>query len=186
MATSIKIGILTASDRCARGKKTDESGTLLKSLAKNLPAEVIAYQVFPDDRAVLEKALSHMADSLQCDLIVTTGGTGLSPRDQTPEATKAVIEKEVPGIAQAIRDSSLKQTKFAILSRGVAGVRGKTLIINLPGSPKAVQNAFTILEPILSHAIELIRGKVKDCGEVRNQECKQRSQTLPHYSHFHS
>ena len=103
MIFSIRAGILTASDRCSQGKKPDESGLLLKSLLENLPAEVIAYKIFPDTKNILKKAMCHMSDQLHCNLILTTGGTGLSPRDNTPEATQEVIEKEIPGISQAIR-----------------------------------------------------------------------------------
>jgi molybdenum cofactor synthesis domain-containing protein len=135
----------------------------LKSLFEELPLEVIAYRVLPDVPEALEKALCHIADRLGCDLILTTGGTGLGPRDHTPEATRSVIEKEIPGIPEAIRQASLKHTRFAMLSRMVAGIRGKTLIINLPGNPEAVQESFEILKPILTHAVELLRGSVTDC-----------------------
>lgn len=179
MTTSIpiKVGIITASDRASRGEREDESGLLLNSLVEALPAEVVAYRVVPDDLKILKKLLSYLADRFSCDLILTTGGTGLGPRDHTPEATKEVIEKEVPGIPETIRQASLKQTKFAMLSRATAGIRGKTLIINLPGSPEAVRHAFEILKPILGHAIQLLRGTVKDCREVK-EEWKEHSLTF--------
>lgn len=110
--------------------------------------------------------LCHMADLFSCDLVLTTGGTGLSPRDFTPEATKEVIEKEIPGISEAMRKQSMEKIKFAMLSRAIAGVRGKTLIINLPGSPAAVRDAFEVLRDILIHAVELIHGEVADCSKV--------------------
>ena len=163
MNSMIKAGILTASDRCFRGERRDESGMLLKSLVETLSMEVVAYRVFPDDEAVLKKALCHMADHLNCHIVLTTGGTGLGPRDHTPEATKAVMEKEVPGLAEAIRQQSIQQTPFAMLSRAVAGIRGRTLMINLPGSPGAVREAFDIIKPVLYHAAELIKGEVTDC-----------------------
>lgn len=163
MNSIIRVGILTASDRSSQGQRPDKSGPLLKSLVESLSMEVIAYHVFPDDEPVLKKALCHMADHFHCHLILTTGGTGLGPRDCTPEATRAIIEKEIPGISQAIREMSLRKTPFAMLSRAVAGIRGKTLIINLPGSPKAVEEAFETLKPVLKHALELIGGEVTDC-----------------------
>ena len=184
MTTLLKAGIITASDRVSRGEREDKSGLLLKALLEEFPAEVIAYQVLPDEPQVIQKTLCYLADRFGCDLILTTGGTGLGPRDNTPEATKAVIEKEIPGIPEAIRQASFIKTKFAILSRAVAGMRGKTLIINLPGSPEAVQDAFEILKPILTHAVELIRGAVTDCREVKKEKWKQ-PHTLSRFSHSH-
>lgn len=153
----IKAAVLTASDRCSRGERQDKSGALLKSMLEKLPAQVIHTQVLPDDTQDLREAMIFMSDELGCDLILTTGGTGLSPRDQTPEATRQVIEREIPGIAEAIRQESIKKKPVAMLSRGVAGVRGRTLIVNLPGSPRAAQETFRILKPVLNHAIELIK-----------------------------
>lgn len=176
----IKAGIITASDRASKGEREDKSGSLLKSLVEELPAEVIAYQVLPDEPQALKKTLCHIADRLSCDLIFTTGGTGLGLRDHTPEATRSVIEKEIPGIPEALRQMSLKKTKFAMLSRMVAGIRGKTLIINLPGSPEAVQESFEIVKPVLIHAVGLLRGDVADCGEVRKEEWKVHSHPLSH------
>lgn len=163
MIIPVRAAIITASDRSFARKREDKSGPLLKALLEEWGAEVIAYQVLPDDRDALKKTFCLIADRFSCDLILTTGGTGLSPRDQTPEATRDVIQKEVPGIPELLRYESLKKTKFATLSRGVAGIRGKTLMINFPGSPKAAQEAFEALKDILHHAIELIRGEVKDC-----------------------
>ena len=174
MTAAIRIGIITASDRSSRGEREDKSGQLLKLLVETLPAEVIAYRILPDEKEIIKRSLLDMSERFLCDLIFTTGGTGLGPRDVTPEATREVIEKEIPGISEAIRKSSLKKTKFAVLSRAIAGVRGKTLIINLPGSPAAAQDAFNVLRPILNHAIELIRGEVTDC------------QKLSHSLHSHS
>jgi len=182
----IKVGIITASDRAARGEREDKSGLLLKSLLEELPVEVIAYQVLPDESRRLRKSLCCIADRLGCDLIFTTGGTGLGPRDHTPEATRSVIEKEIPGIPEAIRQASLKKTKFAMLSRMVAGIRGKTLIINLPGSPEGVQASFEILKPILAHAAELVQGAVTDCQEARKEEWRAHSHPLFHSSPSHS
>ena len=174
MTIPYKVGIISASDRASRGEREDKSGSLLRSLVESLPAEVVAYRVLPDEKEVLKKILLHMADLFACDLILTTGGTGLSPRDVTPEATREVIEKEIPGIQEAIRLESLKKTNFAMLSRAIAGIRGKTLIVNFPGSPAAVLDAFEILRPIFNHAIKLIHGEVEDC------------QTSSHLSYSHS
>ena len=163
----IKVGILTASDRCSHGERKDESGLLLKFLTEErLGAEVVAYRVVPDDKEAIRKVIVHMTDLFFCDLVLTTGGTGLSPRDVTPEATKELIEREIPGISEAIRRQSMKKTKFAMLSRAVAGIRGKTLIINLPGSPSAIEEAFEVLEYVLAHAVALIHGEVDDCRKT--------------------
>lgn len=162
----MKVGILTASDRSFQAVREDRSGILLKSLAEILPADVIAYEIVPDDKDILIRRLIHFSDGLACDLILTTGGTGLAPRDQTPEATRAVIEKEIPGIQEAIRQEGRAKTKFSMLSRAVAGVRGKTLIINLPGSPAGVQEAFEVVQPVLFHAVELVRGEAGDCQKL--------------------
>lgn len=163
MITNIRAGIITASDRASRGEREDRSGPLLKSLLEAISIEVIAYQVLSDELEELKKVLCHVADRFACDLIFTTGGTGLGPRDNTPEATREVIEKEIPGIPQALLEAGLKKTRFAMLSRAVAGIRGKTLIINLPGNPEAVREAFKVLKPVLPHAVELVRGEVVDC-----------------------
>ncbi len=159
----LKAGILTASDRSYRGEREDKSGAVLRDLLLNLPAEVLVYKVLPDDRALLAGALIEWSDRYHCDLILTTGGTGLAPRDQTPEATRDVIEKEVPGIIDAIRACSLQITPMAMLSRAVAGVRGRTLIINFPGSPSGVAESFAVIKPVLKHAVELIHGEVINC-----------------------
>lgn len=166
MNIPLKVGIIAASDRAWRGEREDKSGTILKSLVESLPAEVVAYRVLPDDKEFLKRTLCHMADLFFCDLILTTGGTGLGPRDITPEATKEVIEREIPGIPELIRLESVKKIKFSILSRAVAGVRGKTLIINFSGSPGAVQDAFEIVKDVLIHAVKLIHGEVVDCQKT--------------------
>lgn len=170
MTTPYRVAILTASDRAFRGERPDASGPALKTCVDALPAEVVLYRVLPDERALLREAMIECADRLHCDLVLTTGGTGLGLRDHTPEATWDVIEKEVPGIAELVRRAGLRQTKFAILSRAVAGIRGKTLIINLPGSPEAIQNAFEVLASVLKHACDLIRGHVHDCQASKTEE----------------
>ena len=163
MILPIRSGVLTASDRSSQGLREDQSGQILKNLLETLPSEVVAYQIVRDDKVLLAKSLCDMCDLLLCNLILTTGGTGLAPSDTTPEATLEVIDKEVPGIAEAIRYEGIRKTPFAMLSRGIAGVRSKTLIVNFPGSPKAVRESFEVLRPVLLHAIELIRGGVQDC-----------------------
>ena len=159
----MKIAVITASDRSAKGERADKSGALLVSLLEEWRAPLIHYQVLPDDREELRETMKRLCDEMTYDVVLTTGGTGLGPRDCTPEATREVIEKEMPGIAEAIRQGSLEKTPFAMLSRALAGVRGQTLIVNLPGSPEAVKDAFEVLKPVLAHAVELIQGKVKDC-----------------------
>jgi len=155
----IRIGILTVSDRSARGQREDLSGPAVAgALTDALPeAKIVARATVPDERREIASVLRHWADEERLDLILTTGGTGLSPRDVTPEATRAVIERETPGIAEAMRAASLDLTPHAMLSRAVAGTRGRALIVNLPGSPKgAVENLRTVL-PVLPHAIELLQ-----------------------------
>lgn len=156
-------GILTVSDRCGRGEAEDKSGVLLAEMLKEL-GEIKEYLIVPDEKEEISHSLIKMADEIKCDVIFTTGGTGFAPRDITPEATKAVIEKEVPGISEAIRYESLKITPKAMLSRGVSGIRGKTLIINLPGSPKAVKESLEAVLPVLPHAVETLSGNTLSCG----------------------
>ncbi len=155
----IRVGILTVSDRSARGERADLSGpALAEAISAGLAGvEVVATAITPDERATIAAQLTRWADEDALDLILTTGGTGFAPRDVTPEATRAVIERETPGLAEAMRATSLRVTPHAMLSRAVAGIRGQTLIVNLPGSPKgAVENLATIL-PVLPHALELLR-----------------------------
>jgi molybdenum cofactor synthesis domain-containing protein len=155
----IRAGILTVSDRSARGEREDLSGpALTQAVLERLGGAVVAeWAVVPDERATIAALLKHWADDLALDLILTTGGTGFAWRDVTPEATRDVIEREAPGLAEAMRAESLRVTGHAMLSRAVAGIRGRTLIVNLPGSPKgAVENLATVL-PVLPHAIELLR-----------------------------
>lgn len=158
-----RIGVLTLSDKGSIGERADESGELLKQMATEL-GDVVCYQLLPDDREQIVLLLRSWADEQQLDLVLTTGGTGLSPRDVTPEATAAVIERPVPGIAEAMRLESLKKTPNAMLSRGIAGIRGTTLIINLPGSPKAVRENFAVTIPALKHGLAKLAGDPADCG----------------------
>src|SRR6266516_297290 len=153
----IRIGVLTISDGAARGERQDVSGENIRTLIAQLPDVVIsASVVIPDEHDQITATLRAWSDEERLNLILTTGGTGLAPRDVTPEATKAVIEREAPGIAEAMRAFSLQQTPFGMLSRGVAGTRGHTLIINLPGSPKAVQECLECILPVLPHAVNLL------------------------------
>lgn len=152
----IKTVVITVSD--SRDEKTDVSGVTLVGLLLGIGAEIIEKIIVSDDLEKLTETLQNQAARPEVNLILTSGGTGLAPRDNTPEATRAVIEKEVPGIAEAMRLETLKKTPTAILSRAVAGIKGNCLIINLPGSPKGVQECFEVLRPILSHAINLISG----------------------------
>jgi molybdopterin adenylyltransferase len=156
----VRVGILTISDRAAQGIYADESGALLRQqVAERLGWTVARYRVVPDEVEAIQQTLRAWCDEEGVDLILTTGGTGLGPRDLTPEATRPLLEREAPGIAEALRFYGLQRTPFAMLSRGVAGIRGRTLIINLPGSPRAVQEAMEVLAPVLPHALAMARGE---------------------------
>ena len=163
----IRAVIITVSDRCARGEQKDESGLLLIQLLQEIGAKVLTAIIVPDDLEPLEGKLRAYADHPAVNLIITTGGTGFSPRDNTPEATRAVIEREAPGLAEAMRMETLKQTPLAMVSRGVCGIRSGALIINLPGSPKGVRESFSVIQPVLPHAIALLEGKPHDEAKGR-------------------
>jgi len=164
----IKIGILTISDKGSRGEREDLSGKVIKEVVKRINGEVRYYKIIPDEKNIIQEELIKAVDKLHLDLILTTGGTGLGKRDVTPEATLAIIEKEVPGISEIIRSESFKKTNRAILSRGVAGIRKESLIINLPGSPKGVRESLEIVLEALPHGIEILKGQATECG--RNDE----------------
>lgn len=153
----MKVAVLTVSDRRSRGEETDEGGPLCAALAGEVGGDVVATTIVPDERDAIEKALIDWCDAGTADLILTTGGTGLGPRDVTPEATRAVIEREAPGLAEAMRAAGMKITPYAALSRHVCGTRGATLIVNLPGSPKAIRECFDGIREILPHAVEMMR-----------------------------
>ena len=154
----LRVAILIPSDRSASGERPDGTGPALEAAARKLPAELVAREVVPDEREVIAKKLIHYCDELGADIVLTAGGTGLGPRDVTPEATREVIDREVPGIAEAIRAKGLEITPHAMLSRAVAGVRGTTLIVNLPGSPRGAVESLGFVAEALPHAVEIIHG----------------------------
>ncbi|QZY54044.1 MogA/MoaB family molybdenum cofactor biosynthesis protein [Crassaminicella profunda] len=159
-----KVGIITASDQGYKGERIDESGTLMKKILEEKGYRVEKYIILPDEQNLLENEMIHMSDELKVNLILTTGGTGFSKRDVTPEATKKVIEREANGIAEAIRYYSLQITPRAMLSRGVSGIRGETLIINLPGSPKAVKEIVAYILESVHHGLEILLGETSECA----------------------
>jgi molybdenum cofactor synthesis domain-containing protein len=160
----IKVGILTLSDSRSSNPINDKSGPVIKKMVSEIDGQVEFYKVIPDEKKLIIENLLHMCDDLKINLIFTTGGTGLAPRDVTPEATLEVIEKEVPGICEAIRKESFKFTKKAMLSRAIAGIRKESLIVNLPGSPKAVKESLEIILSVLPHAVELLKGDAHECA----------------------
>ena len=155
--------IVCVSDRCSQGICQDKSGPLIKELVSPL-GKTAEYILVPDEKEKIEEALIYLCDDVKADIVLTTGGTGFAPRDITPEATKAIIEREAPGIAEAIRIKSLQITPKAMLSRAVSGIRGKSLIVNLPGSPKAVRESLEFILPVLPHAVEVLSGNTQSCG----------------------
>ncbi|MCK5246198.1 MogA/MoaB family molybdenum cofactor biosynthesis protein [Candidatus Bipolaricaulota bacterium] len=156
--------VITLSDKVSAGEREDRSGPILVSSLQEMGIRVAERLVLPDERDTLSTTLVERADSGDIDLIITTGGTGLAPRDVTPEATQAVLDRELPGVAEMLRAEGYKNTPFAVLSRGLAGSRKQCVIINLPGSPKAVAEGMKALEPILLHAIQMTRGEDLDHG----------------------
>jgi len=160
-------GILTLSDKGSRGEREDTSGKMLCDLLVSEGYVLAEYDLIPDQLDLITARLIEWADNRSIDLIVTTGGTGVAPRDVTPEATLAVIDKQVPGIAEAMRAASLRITANAVLSRGIAGIRGKSLIINLPGSKKAAKENLEVVLPALQHALYKLKGGQEDCGVLQ-------------------
>jgi molybdopterin adenylyltransferase len=156
----IRVGVLTVSDRVAAGARDDAGGSALCELLEAAGAELVSRAVVADEREPITAALRAMTPA--ADVVLTTGGTGLGPRDLTPEATRAVLDREAPGIAEALRHASLAITPFAMLSRATAGLVGPTLVVNLPGNPKAVREEWAVLAPVLAHAVETARGPVPD------------------------
>ena len=161
---NIRAAIITLSDKGSKGEREDESGKTIREMITGINALVDHYEVLPDEKQRIIEVLSRLSDSGTIDLIITTGGTGVSARDVTPQATLAVIDCELPGMAEAMRAESLKKTPHAMISRAVAGIRKQTLIVNLPGSPRAVRENLAVILPALPHAIEKIKGDPRECG----------------------
>lgn len=164
----IKVAILTLSDRGSRGLRADASGKEIEKLVKKINARIVSYDILPDEKTLIKKKIISLCK--KADIILTTGGTGVSPRDVTPDATREVIEREIPGIVEAMRYEGFKKTRFAMLSRSVAGMRGGTLIVNLPGSPAAVKENLSVILDCLPHAVEKIQGGEAECaGSIRGR-----------------
>jgi molybdopterin adenylyltransferase len=161
-----RAAILTISDKGFRGEREDLSGPVLREILHKAGFFIADFEVLPDDQPLLEQRLRHLADESCLDLVVTTGGTGVSPRDVTPDATLAVIDRPVPGMAEAMRANSLAKTPHAMLSRAVVGIRGQTLILNLPGSVKGAQENMEAVLPALEHALDKIQGDPSECGNI--------------------
>jgi len=158
----LTIGILTISDKGARGQRYDESGQTIRDIFSDLGSDIVGYEIVPDEMDIIRQKLAEWADNKETDVIITTGGTGLGEHDVTPEATTAVVDRIVPGLAEAMRAASLSKTPMAMLSRATAGVRGRCLIINLPGSPKAVRECLEVVLPAIPHAVDIIKGVVTE------------------------
>jgi molybdopterin adenylyltransferase len=156
----LNLGIITISDGVARGERSDESGKAIRDSFAGIDSRVVKYEVVPDEADIISSKLAEWADEGSIDVILTTGGTGLASRDVTPEATLSVVAKVVPGLAEAMRAQTFTKTPFSILSRAVAGVRGRCLIINLPGSPKAVRECLEVILPAIPHAVQIIKGEI--------------------------
>jgi molybdopterin adenylyltransferase len=165
----IKVGIVTVSDRCYAGTTKDLSGPAIIEKLPLIDGEVVCYKIVPDNRQQIAEILTDIADNYNADLILTTGGTGFSVKDITPEATLDVISRQAPGIPEAMRQYSLQFTKHAMLSRAVAGMRNQTLIINLPGSPKAASECMDIIVDAIPHAIKILKGELADCRDDTNK-----------------
>lgn len=155
----IQAAVVTISDKGFRGQREDVSGPVLAELVREMGAEVVRQAIVPDERDEIVALLVTLTDGMGVDLVLTTGGTGVTPRDVTPEATRAVIKREIPGLAEVLRFAGYQRTPLAVISRGVAGVRGRTLIVNLPGNPKAVREGMETLSSILPHTVQMIHGE---------------------------
>ena len=162
----MKVAIIVMSDRCSKGLREDESGKYLIEYLKSKGDEILYYKIIPDEKFEIKNTLLECADKLKVDLIITSGGTGLSPKDVTPQATQEVINYRVDGISEILRVEGYKKSPNAILSRGIAGVRGTTLIVNLPGSLKAVKESIELIYSALKHGIAVLKGEIKDCGRT--------------------
>jgi molybdopterin adenylyltransferase len=160
----MRAGILVISDKGWRGERLDKSGQTAREVISQLSIDILKYEVVPDEADIISSKLKEWCDEGSLDLILTSGGTGLSDRDVTPEATLAVVDKVVPGLTEAMRMETMKRKPEAILSRAVAGSRGRCLIINLPGSPRAVKECLEVILPVIPHALDVLGGRVSDCG----------------------
>lgn len=163
---TIRAAVVTISDKGYAGTREDVSGPVLAELVHEMGADVVRRHIVPDELERIAQLLATLADDVQVDLVMTTGGTGVTPRDVTPEATRDVIEREMPGLAEALRFEGYRRTPLAVISRGIAGIRGRTLIVNLPGNPKAVREGMETLSPILPHTVQMIRGEHTDHDEA--------------------
>ena len=161
---AIRAGVITISDKGSRGEREDRSGPEIIAMLKAAGIDVALAKIIPDEKALIKETLIDFADNHRLPLIVTTGGTGVSPRDVTPDATLDIIDKQIPGMAEAMRQASAAKTPHAMISRAVAGIRGQSLIVNLPGSPKAVRENLAVIMPALGHAIEKISGDDAECA----------------------
>jgi molybdenum cofactor synthesis domain-containing protein len=169
-STLYTCGVLTLSDKGARGEREDTSGPMLQQLLTEQGFKVTAYQIIPDQQLLIEAILTNWVDEKEIDLIITTGGTGVSPSDRTPEATRQIIDLEIPGIGEAMRQASLAKTPHAIWSRGIAGIRKESLIINLPGSEKGAKENIEVILPALAHGVYKLKGGTADCGQKMGEE----------------
>jgi molybdenum cofactor synthesis domain-containing protein len=161
------VGILTISDKGSRGERQDKSGEVIREILSSIDASIVNYDIVPDEKKLIVEKLVKWVDEDNLDVLITTGGTGLTPRDVTPEATLDVVDRIVPGFAEAMRAESLKKTPVAMLSRAVVGTRRKCLIINLPGSPNAVRECLEVVLPALPHAVETLKGQAGECGTTQ-------------------
>ena len=163
---SFKAVVITISDRGSRGERIDTSGPEIVGMLQRIGMEIVGQSIIPDEKELISRSLIEWSDGEKTDLILTTGGTGVSPRDVTPDATREVIEREIPGMAEEMRRRSITITPRAMISRAIAGIRGRTLIINLPGSPKGAVENLSVLLPALTHTIEKIQGDTRDCAKT--------------------
>lgn len=159
MEKPYRVAVLTISDKCSKGQREDKSGKIIQDIIRDLPGNVVKYEVIPDETDMIKERIKNYCDELNADLVLTNGGTGFTSRDFTPEATKEVIEREVPGIPEAMRTLCLGFTKRAMLSRGIAGIRGKSLIVNLPGSSRGAKESLEAILDGLAHGLDMVIGR---------------------------